>query len=108
MSVRRALILALLLAGCASGEPWQDFAGNTYPAACRGDLSDVKTPIAFVPTSRLQWAKRHGGGPVRGLWMPGLIQIDDSLHGWIKDDAIRHERCHQRIYELTGSPHWHK
>ena len=104
---RAALALALLLAGCATGEPLQDFAGNSYPPACRGNLSDIQTPIAFVPGASLQWRASHGA-TVRGMWMPGLIQIDNSLAGWLRDDVIRHERCHERIYELTGSPNWHK
>ena len=106
----RAAILAAcaVLGACASPDgPSTDFAGNVYPIQCRGDLSYVKAPILFVPPSHLaDYGAKHGmnaGTRLYGLTvMRSFILIDNTLRGWKRADAIRHERCHV----IAGD--WHK
>lgn len=103
----RAGILALALGGCSTQEPMTDFAGNVYPAECRGDLSGVKAPIIFTAPDIMAklGEARHLAYDQRlyGLTLNRqIIFIDSSLEGWKREDAIRHERCHI----LTGD--WHK
>lgn len=93
-----ACALGLSVAACLGGPVQMDFAGNVYPRQCLGDLSWVKTPIIEAPPSTL--AGVHDAMHVQadhrvyGVTMDGLIFIDSTLRGGMRDDVIRHERCH--------------
>lgn len=115
---RRAFLLgapAASLAVLAACNDDLDQAGNPYPPQCKGDLSDVPADITFMDPVILQAVNAHPGqGREEGLWIPAtppnrdIIWVDESLRGWKRDDAIRHERCHSRMHQLTGNGQWHK
>ena len=105
-----AIAAAALLASCAAEDgPITDQVGNIYPRECRGDLSWVDAP--FENVSREWLAKRESmfgaqpGGRVLGVtFARRSFVIDETLSGWQRDDAIRHERCHVIRGDWHGTP----
>ena len=79
------LIVGLVLAGC---QTLYDNNGFLYPPECRGDLSAVSAPILISPREAI------GGDDGRYDYVSGTILIADDLAGSMKEDVIRHERCH--------------
>jgi hypothetical protein len=117
--VTRFLLAAAIVALCSvqarAGGVEYDQAGNRYPVACMGDLSSVKSPVMFVAPAVLQALSHSYNLRELGAWLPpsmagkpGVILVDNTLRGWKRDDAVRHERCHERMYELTGDARWHQ
>jgi len=99
-------LVAFSLGGCSTDGPITDQVGNVYPRECRGDLSWMDAP--FHDVSREWLAERtakFGGSPgdrILGVtFARHSFVIDETLTGWHRDDAIRHERCHV----LVGN--WH-
>lgn len=104
------LIAQTLLSACASS-PHQgagrDFLGNVYPPQC-ADLSGVTASI--IETSEdevILWEHGRGSGNYGGWMGDGVIVIAHGLDPKTKAEVIRHEKCHQRMFELTGSAEWH-
>ena len=96
-----ALIAVMALTACAT--PWEtgtDFVGNVYPEECRRDLSYVETPVSAVSEAFLLRIKKVPKGTelyelhVTRTGGSTHIYIRDDLHGWIKEEAIHHGRCH--------------
>lgn len=98
-------LLAASLTACASPEgSIIDQAGNVYPPICRGDLSKVEATITFKSRKWMSEEAEILGvhNRILGETHGNHIVIDDSLRGWKREDAIRHELCHV----LAGE--WHK
>jgi len=97
---RATLVIALILTpSCTAPTVFAatDFLGNHYPPACMVDLSYVNAPILFVSPKVLSEvrAKRHMAGRLWAVtYAKSLIMVDETAEGWVRDDLIRHERCH--------------
>jgi hypothetical protein len=95
-----AIAAAVLLASCAAEDgPLRDQVGNLYPKECHGDLSWVDAPFQSVSREWLALrSTRFGAAPgerILGVtFARHSFVIDETLSGWQRDDAIRHERCH--------------
>lgn len=102
-------LMALVVAACASParDPMRvDYLGNRYPAAC-ADLSDVNIPI--IEARNIYYAP---GESAFGEWLPreptNVILILKGLAEPLRSETIRHEKCHEKMWRLTGNPAWHK
>jgi hypothetical protein len=92
-------LAALCLAGCTAEGPLRDQVGHLYPKECQGDLSWMDAPFQSVSPEWLALrAPRFGAEPgerILGVtFARHSFVIDETLNGWQRDDAIRHERCH--------------
>jgi hypothetical protein len=96
-----------------------DQAGNRYPVACH-DVSDVRVDVVLLSREAMQARLPEELASIpaivlKGQWIEpddnsksdGTIYIDKSLVGDDFYDAIKHEKCHGKMYHLTGSPRWH-
>ncbi len=104
MFSRVALLISFLTIpglAFADQDPW----GNEYPAEC-ADLSGVKLrvvevghlPVKPETASRCGvWLERPGGPIVY------LLKTCSEP----REETLRHEACHQRMFEMTGDPRWH-
>jgi hypothetical protein len=118
-AIAAALALAplLLMMGGCGGQADLDQAGNAYPAWCTpAELADVPADVTFMDPDVLE-AVNHTAGTVElGLWLGNpngrdVIWIDDSLRGWKRDDAVRHELCHGKTFRRPGNAgngQWHR
>lgn len=96
----------------------------TLPEPCRGDLSDIPATVIRLPPEEMEKRARAGivrlrmVGPkpyadLRGyVWINPVtgashIFIRSDLSKWSQADVERHERCHIRMYQLTGDSRWH-
>lgn len=101
--------LALVpIAACAAppNGAGRDFLGNVFPPEC-ADLSDIKIPVIEV---RGDWLDRAAGetADVHGLWSKArVIYVREGLSPETRAAVIEHERCHEKMYRLTGNPGWH-
>lgn len=110
---RVTLALALSVSACAQpgAYPATDHAGRVYPPECRRDLSNVQVPVIFTSEAHMLSTASAAGlhipanARLYGLHVQQLgssiIMVDETLRGWVLDDVIHHERCH----EVAG--HWH-
>ena len=123
---RRLALLALCacaISACAS-QPDTDQANNVYPVECRGDLSSVDVLVDWRSPDAMEALAVGlgldggiGTGPkLLGRWEPAsgqlreMIVLDNSLAGWKRTDALRHERCHAlwaKLHPETGG-RWHR
>lgn len=113
VSVLRCVLVILFLSGCAMGAPVdKDFLGNTYPAECK-DVSDVHIAIRMTTPDAMRQLtgftkRRH----LYSVWLqytfkPHEIWIDKTITGARLNDLIRHEKCHEKMWLLTGDGAWH-
>lgn len=117
------ILCACAISACA-GQPDTDQVGHLYPAECRGDLSNIDVLVDWrAPDAMEALAVGLGldgsslsGPKLLGRWVPGngqlreMIVLDDSLGGWKRADALRHEKCHSimaRLHPATGGA-WHR
>lgn len=106
MISRVALALILLTAGCATYPAAKvDFLGNVYPPQC-ADLSDIHVPIIETDNVIL-WKKGGDAHLFGGLTKSHVILIRKGLTPTIRAEVIRHEKCHEKMFRVTGSPDWH-
>jgi hypothetical protein len=108
-----AAALALTIAGCtrAYAYPTTDHAGRVYPLECRRDLSDVRVPVIYTSEAHMLSVASAAGlhvpdnARLYGLHVQQLgasiIMVDETLRGWVREDVVHHERCH----EVAGA--WH-
>lgn len=109
-------LLLIVLSGCAH-QGNTDFAGNPYPAECQADMP-VRAKVVLLPPADMETMRRTvaaaGGeqrrGRLMGLWLPsGTIYLDSTMVGAQREDAQRHEACHDRYNELYPETkgQWH-
>ena len=102
--------VSFFLAGCtAEGGPITDQVGNVYPKECRGDLSWMDAPFHNVSREWLAERKvKFGAAPGERVLAVTFARhsfvIDETLSGWQRDDAIRHERCHVLVGNWHDTP----
>lgn len=109
MTRATALSLAALLSSCSPAHgalgPVTDLWGNVYPAECRGDLPFI--PVVEVPVHFLHAATGGERGRL-GLWSPAhVIYVLRDLDPATRAEVVRHERCHEQMWRLTGNARWH-
>lgn len=108
-----ALGATWMLAACATGVPVdKDFLGNVYPAECR-DVSDIDIKVRDTSVEAMRkltgfTTRRH----LYSVWLnfvfkPHEIWIDQDLPPHLRADIIRHEKCHEKMWLLTGDSNWH-
>lgn len=95
----------VFLVACASpspARPWDfptDQVGNSWPPACRRDLSTDTThvQIHFAPRANMNGANglflTFGATDERGVLI-GVIILADDLTGDEYADVLHHEKCH--------------
>ncbi len=100
------VVVPSLLTACVSPpkDAGRDFWGNVYPPECR-DLSDISASI--IETDHVILWENGAAAGLYGGWTPRYIMIRKGLSPEMRADVVRHERCHQRRYDLTGDPAWH-
>ena len=108
------IIIILSICTCSHNQPFNDFAGRSYPSQCRENLDWVDVKIQMVSRQELTaLAEKYSvklkmNTQLYGLYIPfgdngnPLIVIYKDLRGWVLADVIRHERCHH----IAGS--WHQ
>ena len=112
--VRLSFLVVLFLGGCAVGQPVdKDFLGNVYPPECK-DVSDVHIAVRETTVEAMRQltgftTRRH----LYSVWLqfvfkPHEIWIDKDLPDHLRADVIRHEKCHEKMWLLTGDGNWHK
>jgi hypothetical protein len=93
-----------------------DQAGNRYPVACH-DVSDVRVDVVLLSREAMQFREPSmpRGFVLKGQWITpddstksdGTIYIDKSLTSDQFYDAVHHEKCHAKMFKMTGDPTWH-
>lgn len=109
MTCKSLIILAsVFLAGCADPID-MDHARNIYPPQCAGSLADEPGEVIFVSPAQMR-GLRVGNREAWGMTREGSrrFYIDNTLMGWMREDVIKHERCHGRMFRLTGNGQWHR
>lgn len=111
MPLKVAILALLLISGCAVYPAAQrDFLGNQMPPAC-ADLSAIDLPVIEVGSVKLwhgQTEELYGGWPASfPAHRRRYIMIPKGLEEPLRSQVIEHEKCHQRRFDLTGSPYWH-
>lgn len=104
------LVATIVLCGAnARAADQYDQAGNRYPAWC-ADVSDIHVPVLPMTPAAMAAIAHNYNHRELGVWLaPGApILIDETLRGWKRADAIRHELCHEKTYRLTGDARWHR
>lgn len=108
-----ALAATWMLAGCATSTPADvDFLGNVYPPECK-DVSDIHITIRETTTDAMRELtgftdRRHLYSVwLRFVYKPHEIWIDKDLPAHLRSDVIRHEKCHEKMWQLTGNGDWH-
>ena len=105
--LHKPLLLALAAVGiltAVDARADRDQSGNVYPDWClagQGPLLPL-WPVgrALLPSHVLAALAQIGGERV--------ILIRDDLTGWKREDAVRHENCHEIAIRRTGKPDWHR
>ena len=106
------ILLGFLITSCSSISGKYEYSiydqnGNLYPIECRKDLSFIKTPVYIDDSLHDQhlkgkWQVFNDGA--RMILISDRLLFDDHLF----NDAIRHERCHDLMYDLYHNADWHK
>lgn len=106
---------ALVAASCSvearMGLEDRDLWGNWYPPECAGSLDDVVLPIVTRPRAEMPkfWALcEMCNWPEPGVPIGAHIVLRDDLYEHEKPSAIKHEKCHRKLWLLGKNPYWHK
>lgn len=115
--MKRALILAAALALGACDQ------AQTLPSARNSDghivlpplctpaaLAEINVQVTKVPRSS---PLLHPSGlDADGRWIrlgsTSIILVRDDLAGWVFEDTVQHEKCHELHFRSTGSPVFHR
>ena len=108
MSRLNALILVALLSGCATH---QDFLGNAMPEACL-DVSDIDIQVIEMPEAEIRKVAPTEKAHLYGAWLqyvfkPHVILISEGLTPTRWAEVLHHEKCHEKMWRLTGNGEWH-
>lgn len=109
--MRRLNVLILLGLAHAASPTHYDFLGNPMPEAC-ADVSDIDTAIVFMPEADMRKITPTDKAVLYGAWLdyvfkPHVILIKEGLSPERQAEVIHHERCHEKMWRLTGNANWH-
>lgn len=107
--IGKPLVLAALLGACTPTH--LDFLGNPYPPAC-ADVSGIDIAVIEMPEAEIRKITPTDKKVLYGAWLqyvfkPHVILIQEGLSPERRAEVLHHERCHEKIYRLTGNGNWH-
>jgi hypothetical protein len=101
------LLLAGALAASSAVPQDRDTFGNVYPPQCSpAVLADLYVTV-METDSVILWKGGREAGLYGGWTRDGVIFIKRGLDPVTRADITRHEKCHEQMFRLTGSPDWH-
>jgi hypothetical protein len=102
-----AIAAALALSACA--QAYSPMAHYDVPAACTA-AALAKIKISVIEVEQIPY-QLHQHYDTLGLWAQrpsgNVIMIRAGLSETEHAKVLAHERCHELIFQLTGSGHWH-
>lgn len=85
----------------------KDLWGFVFPTECAGKIDDVQLPVVIVEPSELPVgliALCDGCGYAAGA----RILLSREIPEWQRPSAIKHEKCHRKLWLMGLNPYWHK
>ena len=97
MNMKYAIMLPLALALLA-WKPHESIDGNSYPPECQRDLSDVGSEVITVSRESMDDMRDQiapgSNARLYGYMVFGIIVLDETLQGKLREHVLHHERCH--------------